>query len=102
MKIIKRIYEQIEDELEGAEEYAKGAVMHKEEYPALARTWYEISLAEMGHVDMLHKQVVGMINDHRAKHGQPPEAMMAVYNFLHERMINEAEEVKRYQEMYRQ
>ena len=76
--------------------------MHKEEYPALARTWYEISLAEMGHVDMLHKQVVSMINDHRAKHGQPPEAMIAVYNFLHERMINEAEEVKRYQEMYRQ
>ena len=102
MKIIKRIYEQIEDELEGAKEYAKCAVKHKEEFPALARTWYEISLAETGHVDMLHKQVVNLINEHRAKHGQPPEAMMAVYNFLHEKAIEEMEEIKRYQEMFRQ
>jgi hypothetical protein len=102
MKIIKKIHEQIEEELEGGLHYAKCAVKHKDEFPALSRTWYEISLAEMSHVDMLHKQVVGIISDYRAKNGQPPEAMLAVYNYLHERAIERAEEVKRYQEMYRQ
>ena len=102
MKIIKKIHEQIEEELEGGLHYTKCAVKHKDEFPALARTWYEISLAEMSHVDMLHKQVVGIISDYRAKNGQPPEAMLAVYNYLHERAIEKAEEVKRYQEMYRQ
>jgi hypothetical protein len=102
MKIIKKIYEQIEEELEGGYHYAKCAVKHKEEHPALARTWYEISLAEVGHVDMLHKQVVALISEHRAKHGQPPESMMAVYNFLHERSIEKMQEIKRLQELYRQ
>lgn len=102
MKIIKKIYDQIEEELEGGLHYAKCAVKHKEEYPALARTWYEISMAEAGHVDMLHKQVVNLIAEHRAKHGQPPESMMAVYNFLHERSIEKMQEIKRLQEMFRQ
>ena len=102
MKIIQKIYDQIEDELEGGLEYAECAVKHKEDYPNIARTWYEISLAETSHVDMLHKQVVALINEYRAKNGQPPEAMQAVYNHLHEKAIKKAAEIKRYQEMYRQ
>lgn len=102
MEIIKKIYEQIEDELEGGLEYAEEAVKHREDFPAIAKTWYEISMAEVGHVNLLHKHVVTLIAEHRAKHGEPPEAMMAVYNFLHERSINKMEEIKRYQEMFRQ
>lgn len=102
MKIIKKIYEQIEDELEVAEEYVKCALKHKEDHPTLARTWYEISLTEVNHVDMLHKQVVSLISEHRAKHGEPPEAMKAVYDFLHERAIEKMKEIKALQEMYRQ
>lgn len=102
MKIIKKVYEQIEEELEGGLEYIKCAVKHKEDFPALARTWYEISMVEANHVDMLHKQVVALISEHRAKHGAPPEAMMAVYNFLHERSIEKMQEIKRLQEIYRQ
>lgn len=102
MKIIQKIYDQIEDELEGGLEYAECAVKHKEDYPNLARTWYEISIAETNHVDMLHKQVVSLIGEHRAKHGEPPEAMKAVYNHLHERAIDKMSEIKRFQEMYKQ
>jgi hypothetical protein len=45
---------------------------------------------------------VAIISEHRAKHGQPPESMMAVYNFLHERSIEKMQEIKRLQELYRQ
>lgn len=43
MKIIKELSEMIEDELEGAEYYAKQAVYLKEDHPSLAGTLYEIS-----------------------------------------------------------
>lgn len=102
MKIIKKIYEQIEEELEGGREYAMCAVTHKEDFPSLARTWYEISLMEVNHVEILHKQVVGIIADHGSKHGEPPAAMQAVYNFLHERSVEKMQEIKRLQEIFRQ
>ena len=46
MKIIKEISEWIEDELEGAEDYAEAAVFYKEKHPDLARALYEISLED--------------------------------------------------------
>lgn len=102
MKIIKKLYEQIEDELSGGLEYAKCAVNHKEGLPALAKVWYDISAVEVGHAETLHRQVVQLIGEYRARNGQPPEAMQAVYDFLHERSMAKMEEIKRYQELYRQ
>ncbi|MBR5202660.1 MAG: hypothetical protein IKW45_05295 [Clostridia bacterium] len=101
MKIIKELSEMIEDELEGAEEYAKAAVFYREEHPMLAKTLYDISTEEMRHVEMLHNEVVGFIEKHRKEHGEPPVAMKAVYDHLHERNIEWAKEIKLYQNEYR-
>lgn len=101
MKIIKELSEMIEEELEGAEDYAKGAVKHKEDNPSLARVFHEISLEEMHHVEMLHGEVVALIEKHRREHGDPPEAMLAVYNYLHEKHIEKANKVKMYQAQYK-
>ena len=102
MKIIKKLADMIEDELEGAEHYAKCAIQHKEDNPSLASTLYEISVQEMHHVSMLHEQVAKLIEKHRKEHGAPPPAMQAIYDWQHEKQIEEAAEVKRYQEMYRE
>lgn len=96
MKQIKKISEMIEEELEGAEEYAKAALMHKTDNPNLAKTFYDIANEEMRHVDMLHGEVVRMIETHKREHGAPPAAMQAVYDYLHERQIEEAKEVRTY------
>lgn len=101
MEIIKRISEQIDEELDGAEAYAKCALKHREDHPALARAYHEMSMDEMRHVDMLHAEVVKIIEEHRRTHGDPPASMIAVYNYLHERQIDEANEVKMYQSQYR-
>ena len=101
MEIIKKISKQIEEELEGAEMYAKCALKYREENPTLAKTFFDISMDEMKHVDLLHGEVVKLIERHRATKGEPPAAMMAVYEYLHEKQIEEANEVKMYQSQYR-
>lgn len=102
MEIIKRISEMIDDELEGAEEYVKCALKHKEHHPELAKVFYEISTEEMRHVNMLHEQVSRLIQQHRKEHGEPPAPMMAVYDYLHERHIEESAEIKAMQAHFRE
>lgn len=101
MKIIKELSEMIEDELEGAEEYAEQAVQYKEEHPGLAKVLYDISLQEMNHVEMLHNEVVAIIEKHRREHGELPAPMMAVYDYLHKRDIEWATKIKLLQNQYR-
>lgn len=101
MKIIKEISEMIEDELGGAKHYIEKALHCKDENPALARVFYEISLQEMNHVNMLHGEVTKIIEQHRKEHGEPPAPMMAVYDYLHEKHIDKANRIKVYQAQYR-
>jgi hypothetical protein len=101
MKIIKKIAEYIEDELDGAEKYIKCAIMHKTDNPQLSRVFYEISMQEMHHVDMLHGEIVKMIEQHRREKGEPPAVMLAVWEYAHERHIEEAKEIKLLQSEYR-
>jgi rubrerythrin len=102
MRIIKEISEAIDDELESAENYARNACVYKEDHPELAETLYNISLEEMRHVDLLHKRVVDLIERYRKEHGDPPAAMLAVYDFLHKRDIEWANEIRSYQNRYRE
>ena len=96
MKLIKELSEMIEEELDGAEEYAKMALMHKTDNPNLAKTFYDIATEEMRHVDMLHGEVVRSIEAHKREHGEPPALMKAMYDYMHERQIEEAKEVRMY------
>ena len=101
MTLIKKLSEMIEDELEGAEHYAKCAIKYKEEHPTLAKTLYDISTDEMRHVGLLHGEIVALIETYRKEHGEPPTAMKAVYDYLHEKQIEEAAAVKTLQDMYK-
>jgi rubrerythrin len=101
MKIIKELSEMIEEELDGAEHYAKCALKHNEDNPALANVFYEISTQEMRHVNMLHEEVVKLIRTHREKHGEPPAAMMAVYEWEHNRQIERTQKIKILQNQFR-
>ena len=94
MKIIKKLSEMIMDEAEGAECYAKKALKYKDERPSLGKMFYQMANEELDHVNMLHNAVVGLIEEYREKEGEPPEAMKAVYDYLHEKQIEEVAEVK--------
>lgn len=101
MRLIKILTNQIEEELEGAEDYISMALARREDHPSLSKTLYDISLDEMKHVDLLHAEVVKMIEEHRRTKGEPPADMMAVYEYLHEKHIKLAARIKVMQGEYR-
>ena len=102
MKLIKKMSEMISDEIEGAECYAKKSLEYKDDKPDLARMFYNVSVTKMDIMNTLHDGVVGIIKEYREEHGEPPEAMQAVYDYLHEKEIEEASEVKALQALYKE
>ena len=102
MKIIKLLSEKIEDEVCDAKSYAKLAVEYKDEYPELSRDFYNLSLQEMDHMNVLHNEVTTIIKRYRETNGEPPADMMAVYEYLHKKQIDMSLEVKTLQTMYKE
>ena len=54
MKIIKQLSEYIEEELEDSEKYILKALEYKSEYPDTANTFYQLSVEEIRHMNLLH------------------------------------------------
>jgi Mn-containing catalase len=102
MKIIQELTDMIEDELDGAYEYAHTALTLREEHPSLAKTFYDISLDEVKHINMLHDEVRKIIEKHRKEKGDPPAAMLAVYEYLHKKHIAKAAAIKSLQSQYKE
>lgn len=101
MKLIEKLSAMVDDEIEDAKKYAKCAVKYKDERPALAKTFYDLSGEEMRHMTMLHAEVEAVIQKYRQEHGELPEGMKSLYDYLHGKQIEKAKEVKDYQAMYR-
>lgn len=103
MKIIKCLVEDIEEELESAEHYAKLATQYKDEDRELADVYAKLANIELEHVDALHNQVVRIIKDWRTKSGEePPAAMQAVFDWEHNKQIDKVKQIKILLGLYRQ
>lgn len=101
MKIIQELSEMIEEEIADAGKYAKCAIEMKEENPALADTFYKLANEELGHMNVLHTQVVNIINSYKKDIGEPPEAMKKLYDILHQKHIANTATVKGMLSLYK-
>lgn len=103
MKKIKCLVEDIAEELEGAEHYAKLATQHKEDDRALADVYAKLAGVELDHVNALHGQVVRIIKEYKATSGkETPAPMQAVWDWEHEKMVDTTARIKTMLEMYRE
>lgn len=101
MKIIRDLEELIEEEIHDVKKYAKMAVELKVEHPGLAQVLYTLSTQEDSHQAALHGEIVKIIEQYKRTSGDPPAAMMAVYEYLHKRSIDKLADARRYQEIYK-
>ena len=100
MQIIKKLSKQIKDELHDAEKYAELAIEHKAEHPTLSSVYYRLANAELDHVNMLHGEVVDLINKAKGEKAVPP-VMFEFWAWQHDEMIEEEKEVRMLLEMYK-
>lgn len=102
MKLIECISGMVEEEIADAKKYVKKALELKEDRRNLADVFYSLSIDEMRHMSILHGEVVKIIEDYRKTTGEPPAAMLAVYEYLHKKQVEAASEVKLLQSMYKE
>lgn len=100
MQVIKCLSENIECTLDAAEDNIKKAIEYKAQYPVAAKAFYTQSVTLMDSIKGQHDAIVALITDYRKDKGEPPAPMIAIYNYMHERQINQAAAIKNLQDMY--
>lgn len=101
MKMIEKLSDMIEEEIDDAEKYAQCALNHKEDNKELAEVFYTLSGEELKHMEMLHGQVVKMIEAHKKEKGEPPIEMKFLYDYLHKKHIEKVAEINVMRTMYK-
>ena len=102
MKIIKCIAEKIQEEVKDANAYIDLAMEWKSDQPEAAAIFAQLSTEEIGHADRLHGLVVSLIRKYRDENGEPPAGMMALWEYLHEKHMQDAMQVKVKQGMFQE
>lgn len=95
MLIIQHLSEMIKDEISDAEKYAQHAVSYRNKDPELAQVFYRLANEELGHMDALHGQVVRITEEYKDSGNTPPEGMLMIYNYLHDEMLRNVNEIRR-------
>ena len=100
MRIIKKLADQMVDEVAGMTEYIKEAIDLKAVDPELSKMYYEMAKDEQRHMEKLHDQAEKKIKETRDKFGEPPQKMLNKWEDLHRKLIADAAEARMYMELY--
>ncbi len=94
MNEIRHLAEEIREELDDAEKYAREAVKYAGEDLEDASTYADLSRQELGHADRLHEMALRHIEKAKDAGLHPTEAEKAVWDWEHERMLDRTAHVK--------
>lgn len=94
MKILKNTIDKSYDTLEEIEWYGEKAMLLKSEHKSLADTFNKIGEMHITIYDMLHKEMVNLIEEHKRSGHPVPHEMEIIWNYEHEKLIKEFKEAK--------
>ena len=101
MKILKDMIEKAHDTMEEVEWYGEKALYYKSEHKSIADTYNKIAEMHITIYDMLHKEMVALIDEYKRMGHTPPPEMLAIWNYEHEKLIKEFAEAKIMVEEYK-
>lgn len=82
------------DTLEEAHEYYRDYIIYKDEYPTLAATALDMAKTHLELYSKWHNVVVSMINEYKKTKGEPPTTMKEMWNYNHEKLMDEYAKLK--------
>lgn len=100
MLIIKDLEMFMDKKIHMAKKTIEFAIKHKTDEPEIAKLFYELSVSEIQDMNAMHNHIVNKIQMYRKEHGEPPEAMKAVYDWQHEKQVSDVAEIKVMQAMF--
>lgn len=94
MQAIKTIICHMNDTLEEAEVYYRDYIRYKDDVPKLANTAIDMAKAHLELYMKWHSTVALIISEYRSTNGEPPAEMKAIWNYEHERLTDQFNELK--------
>ena len=94
MRLIATLARQIEDEVDGALEYAKDAITYKLDRPELASKYHKMSVVEFEHSEALHEEVAKAIEEAEKSGIKYPQSMKDSWESKHRELKAKAENAK--------
>lgn len=94
MREIKKMAEQIREELHDVDKYIKCAIANKIEYPKIAQNYYDMAQDEMSHAQTLHTSVMMLIEKEKEKGIKIPEFMLDMWEEEHQHYVDKAAKLK--------
>lgn len=94
MKILTHLIEKAHDTMEEIEWYGEKALHYKMEHKMLADTYNKIADMHITIYDMLHKQMVDLIEEYKRTGNNVPAEMLVIWDYEHKKLIKEFAEVK--------
>ena len=101
MKILEHMIEKAHDTMEEVEWYAEKALHYKAEQKSVADVYNKIADMHITIYDMLHKQMVELIEEKKRMGHTPPPEMLAIWDYEHKKLIKEFAEAKTLFEEYK-
>lgn len=97
MRFIEEMAERMDDELDGAEEYAVAAIHNKDSHPALAKHYHDMAMDEMRHASYFSDAAMEYVKTHAA---DKPE-LKHVWDFVKRHADKEIAEIDKMLTKYR-
>lgn len=101
MKILTDMVTKAHDTMEEIEWYGEKALHYKTDHKSVADVYNKIAEMHITIYDMLHKQMVDLIEEQKRMGHIPPPEMLAIWEYEHGKLIKEFAEAKMIVEEYK-